>query len=211
MGWFISTLIYALIMGFTTKIIANNKGYYDDSWFWWGLLFGVFAVIVICAKPENIRYNSSSSNSQSSGFYNYDSSSNYIKESDRIRNRDTLNAGGWECPCGRVNAAYVSTCTCGRNKSDVKSLAYKKEEEKKEAEVKREAEAQKEAEAKKQKQRSRLRIWTKVQEYLLSRNIKSYLTKVLLLRKNLQQRKSSYLVCNMTNREPIVAPCLSIL
>ena len=149
MEWLFYTLVYAVLMGFTTKIIINNKGY-DDNWFWWGFWFGVFAVVVACAKPQNIKYTSSSINSQSSGLYNYRSSDSYSKESDRIRNREILNAGGWQCPCGRVNASYVSTCTCGRNKSDVKSLAYKKEEQKKEAEVKSEAEAQKEAEAKKQ-------------------------------------------------------------
>jgi hypothetical protein len=27
--------------------------------------------------------------------------------------------GGWKCTCGRVNADYVSTCVCGKNKSDI--------------------------------------------------------------------------------------------
>lgn len=28
-----------------------------------------------------------------------------------------LKAGGWRCACGRVHAAYISSCSCGRNKS----------------------------------------------------------------------------------------------
>ena len=27
-------------------------------------------------------------------------------------------AGSWRCSCGRVNASYVSSCTCGKNKRD---------------------------------------------------------------------------------------------
>lgn len=30
---------------------------------------------------------------------------------------DALNAGGWQCYCGRANLPYVSTCVCGMNKS----------------------------------------------------------------------------------------------
>lgn len=29
---------------------------------------------------------------------------------------DALNAGGWQCCCGRANQPYVSTCVCGINK-----------------------------------------------------------------------------------------------
>ena len=29
--------------------------------------------------------------------------------------------GKWMCSCGRINDDYVSTCTCGRNKRDVKT------------------------------------------------------------------------------------------
>ena len=35
----------------------------------------------------------------------------YNHEAEIMRN------GGWNCSCGRVNASYVSTCACGKNKS----------------------------------------------------------------------------------------------
>ena len=35
------------------------------------------------------------------------------------QNIDSSNsAGSWTCACGRVNASYVTTCTCGKNKHD---------------------------------------------------------------------------------------------
>ena len=34
-----------------------------------------------------------------------------MKHSNRI-----ISQGGWRCACGRVNAAYISSCACGRNK-----------------------------------------------------------------------------------------------
>ena len=35
----------------------------------------------------------------------------------RIKPNDMLLAsGGWKCGCGRINAVYVSSCACGRNK-----------------------------------------------------------------------------------------------
>ena len=27
--------------------------------------------------------------------------------------------GGWKCSCGRINARNVSSCTCGKSKSDI--------------------------------------------------------------------------------------------
>lgn len=35
---------------------------------------------------------------------------------DQVHNEQLLRSGGWKCACGNVNAAYVSTCSCGRNK-----------------------------------------------------------------------------------------------
>lgn len=122
MGTIITTLIFAVVFGVTTNAIIRNKGY-SENWFWWGFCFGIFAVIVACTKPQ-----CTYSATQSNGFYNHQNSGNreiesFYRGSDEIRTRDTLKAGGWTCTCGRVNAAYVSSCTCGRDKTDV---IYKK-------------------------------------------------------------------------------------
>ena len=145
MFYIVLVIVQGIIFGFATKTVIENKGY-DENWFWWGFWFGLIALIVACAKPQIISSTTAGSNSQSTGYYNYTSAGCYTKESDIIRNRETLNAGGWQCPCGRVNASYVSTCACGANKADVKNLAYKKEEERKESEAKKEAEAKMQAE-----------------------------------------------------------------
>ena len=38
-----------------------------------------------------------------------------ITESDK----NLLSDGGWKCDCGKVQAKYVSSCSCGRSKRDV--------------------------------------------------------------------------------------------
>ena len=36
-----------------------------------------------------------------------------------VRQASELPAGKWQCPCGRINEKYVSSCACGRKKRDV--------------------------------------------------------------------------------------------
>lgn len=36
---------------------------------------------------------------------------------DEAHNQQLLASGGWRCQCGRVHASYVSSCSCGSNKS----------------------------------------------------------------------------------------------
>lgn len=46
-------LVYGIIFGVVTNIVIKNKGY-EENWFWWGFLFGVFALIVACTKPSKV-------------------------------------------------------------------------------------------------------------------------------------------------------------
>ena len=43
-------LVWACSWGLVTQKVIYHKGY-DINWFLWGFLFGVFALIVACAKP----------------------------------------------------------------------------------------------------------------------------------------------------------------
>ena len=48
-------LVYSVIFGFTCCTIEKNKGYRDGvAWLIWGFLFGVFALIAVCAKPAKV-------------------------------------------------------------------------------------------------------------------------------------------------------------
>ena len=151
MQYFFIFIIQAIIFGFATKIVIENKGY-DDNWFWWGFFFGLIALIVACAKPQNINYATFSS-SQHSRTTNtsYPSSygNNLNKDANRVYNEQILTNGGWKCSCGRVHASYVSSCSCGKSKSDVLNARLKKkqEDENKQAEQQKQGEAKKQIEA----------------------------------------------------------------
>ena len=54
MGYIIVLIIWALIWGFATKKVVENKGY-SENWFWWGLFCGIIAFIVGLTKPHNRR------------------------------------------------------------------------------------------------------------------------------------------------------------
>lgn len=53
MWWVWGLLVYGIIFGVVTNIVIENKGY-EENWFWWGFLFGVFALIVACTKPSKV-------------------------------------------------------------------------------------------------------------------------------------------------------------
>lgn len=137
-------IIQAIIFGFATQTVIDNKGY-DETWFWWGFFFGIIALIVACAKPQNIDY-SAYDNKPAQPTYNNDPSffgSNLSKAADQARNEEILASGGWRCSCGRTHAAYVSSCSCGKSKHDVLQAQYKQkqEEEQRKAELKEQEKA----------------------------------------------------------------------
>jgi len=44
-------ILYALIFGGTTAMIANSKGREPFGWFFLGALFGIFALVAVIAMP----------------------------------------------------------------------------------------------------------------------------------------------------------------
>ena len=135
----IIAIIHGLIFGFVTKSVIEDKGY-DDNWFWWGFFFGLIALIVACAKPRNIDYSYFYSRSSQLTYTGYQPSlsSNLGDAAAKVHNEQLLANGGWKCSCGEVQASYVSSCSCGKSKSEVKAVEFKKkqeEEEKKQAEI----------------------------------------------------------------------------
>lgn len=112
----IAVVVNGLIWGFATQKVIENKGY-EENWFWWGFFFGLIALIVACTKSERVRVESYSSRS----FYNNGTGSTH---EERI-----LNEGGWKCSCGKVQASYVSSCSCGRNRHELARAQYEREQE----------------------------------------------------------------------------------
>lgn len=98
-------LVQGCIFGFATQTVIDNKGYYEN-WFWWGFFFGVIALAVAIAKPQNIRH----SPYRGGGLY---------QSADDLYKKQVLNEGGWKCSCGKVQASYVSSCSCGKSKQEI--------------------------------------------------------------------------------------------
>ena len=39
-------------------------------------------------------------------------------KTEKERQQEILDEGGWKCVCGRVNYHYVSSCACGKNRRE---------------------------------------------------------------------------------------------
>lgn len=108
MVYVISYLVSGIIFGFVSKTINENKGY--EGGFAWGFFLGILGVIVVACKPTA---------SQQS----YYSSQGSFYAQDQM----LINQGGWKCSnCGKVNAASVTTCICGRRKESKSNEAETK-------------------------------------------------------------------------------------
>lgn len=97
--WLFLVIAQGVFFGFATNAIIENKGY-TENWFWWGFFFGLLALIVALTKPQRVTH------SQYRGGGLYQSAESAYKQ-------QMLAEGGWKCSCGRVQASYVSTCSCG--------------------------------------------------------------------------------------------------
>lgn len=114
-----SVVMWAIIWGVVTNRVIQNKGYYEN-WFWWGFFFGFIATIVAFSKPAiNTTVSSSvSSSSALGGKYAYTS-----KDYDNNK----LSQGYWKCTCGRMNPDQTGTCGCGRSKYEKQNSIEKKQ------------------------------------------------------------------------------------
>lgn len=111
---YILIVVWALVWGFATKTVNENKGY--EGGFWWGFWLGFVGLIIIACKPNNC------------------SAQKDRVISDLMRNENMISNGGWKCcKCGKTNAHYVGTCSCGMEKfeSQAKDNAVKLQAKKK--------------------------------------------------------------------------------
>lgn len=101
----IVSVLIGCLWGAATFTINQNKGYWNNG-FWWGFWLGWIGLVVVLCKSDN--------------HYSYYSSSvdkNFPSDQPHpaIASQPVPN-GGWRCACGRVHAAYVSSCACGKSK-----------------------------------------------------------------------------------------------
>lgn len=90
-----------ILWGLAAYCINRGKGY-DTNWFWWGFLFGIIPAIIVSVRP---------------GVF-------YVEQS-----TPSSNTNGWTCSCGKVNPAYLSTCSCGKNKRELTVERARRKEE----------------------------------------------------------------------------------
>lgn len=116
-------LISSIIWGFATQTIVENKGYYEN-WFWWGFFFGIIAVLVALSKPQSHAYDAGNVDRLT---YVADT---YMIERNGQQDSKVVTSGKWKCHfCNRINESYTGTCVCGRSKSDTENFAKQREEE----------------------------------------------------------------------------------
>ena len=109
-------IIQGLVFGFATQSIIENKGYYEN-WFWWGFFFGILAVLVALSKPESRAYDSSNVD------YLTGVADTFSVERDKKYTSRVIEAGGWKCHfCNRTNPSYTGTCACGKTKEDTQNF-----------------------------------------------------------------------------------------
>ncbi len=103
-AYFLILLAVNLGWGFATAAVRERKGY-GRRWFWFGFFLGLIPFIIACAIPKKPEEYSP---------YNPNADLTHILGSQQEK---ILTGGdGWQCSCGRSNAAFVSTCTCGLSK-----------------------------------------------------------------------------------------------
>ena len=119
--------IYGTICGIYTKKVGDNKGY--EGTFGQGFWLGVFGVVKVNNLPpydygKSIVHNENSSASATNPQRTTPTSTVY----QAAQNTAPQNSmpDGWQCSCGRTNARFISTCSCGMSKASVIAAAAPK-------------------------------------------------------------------------------------
>ncbi len=93
-------LVNCFFWGFVTKAIVVNKGYPGKGWFFWGFLFGIYAMAIALIEPD-IRA---------------------VQEKEKSDSA-VIKSGGWICGfCGYANSKDAEICRCGTDKSETTAI-----------------------------------------------------------------------------------------
>ncbi len=116
MEYIVGVIINGLFWGFVCSKVAENKGYGDEGWYFWGFLFSVVALIVLLVKP-NISYTKYHYDDQGGSGNSWDGRSTLFQ--DQRAGQAAFGMPRWKCAwCGRENDGIVGTCACGKTKQD---------------------------------------------------------------------------------------------
>ena len=99
--------------------IAETKGYDKTKYFCACFFLGIIGQLMVAALPDmtlRFRINGRQDKTETQSTPS-PKTSNYSP----IRSEQPLTppTGNWVCSCGRTNANYVSSCSCGVNKRDI--------------------------------------------------------------------------------------------
>ncbi len=107
--YFIISIGVACIFGAITKGINESKGYYGG--FAWGFWLGWIGIIVVACRASN-------SYSPRESIIKPANSSAQNNIPAHIASSQQAAPNSWKCRCGRYNAQFVSSCTCGLSKRE---------------------------------------------------------------------------------------------
>ena len=117
---YIIVLIIAIVINIAISSkfsdIAYEKGYDGQPYFWLCFFLGVVGYTMVAALPDLELYRNLDEVSASAPKV---AAGKEQKRTVNIYSNQSASANSsWTCTCGRVNASYVSSCTCGTSKRE---------------------------------------------------------------------------------------------
>lgn len=115
-GWYILGALVALgvnaLVAARFAEIAEYKGH-GENYFWWCFLLGVPGYLMVVALPDIEARPKVEKKSVSSIMHSSHPNAGGVTRSVS----QSASSNSWKCSsCGRINANYISTCACGKNK-----------------------------------------------------------------------------------------------
>ena len=104
--WFLNLLgcVIAIVIDYVIakkfEEIAEMKGHFGRTYFWFTFLFSVVGMLMVIALPE-IEVEKTPKQSI-------------------IKPKDTAGAGEWKCTCGKIHKDYETSCVCGVTRAEAK-------------------------------------------------------------------------------------------
>lgn len=113
----ISIFLTTAMWLFTVSSVKDWKNEYSDYGAQCSFTFGgwllLITMVILVVMPFLLSY-------QSKAICERREKADFVRNAYAVRDdptKEPIPEGGWRCSCGRANAAYVSSCTCGLSKA----------------------------------------------------------------------------------------------